>query len=370
MHTGFNKYFMLSYADLRSIHIELTTRCNARCPMCMRNYRGLDYNSGYPLCELTLDNFKKIVTPEVLQHLIRPMPHDPVNDGTFRSKYPGFMGLLFNGNLGDFASASDAVDIVEYVSQYNVPVRIQTNGSARSPEWWARLAFPNVVVGFALDGLADTHSLYRQDTDWHRVIRNASALIAAGGRAWWRFIPFDHNRHQKQQCEQLSRELGFENFVEIYDGRDTTPVFDRRGNFSHSIGVPYSNVDISTLLHSHIANLISVPRHANDIENLKIGCIHKKNREIYLAADGSIYPCCFLGFYPKTMNHPGNQQLSPMVQENNALEFGLEHCMQWFNTVEQSWSRPSIQQGRLYQCVASCGGREFNATSQAAAKSN
>ena len=56
---------MLKLADVRQIQIELTTRCNARCPMCMRNYRGVDYNSGYPLCELSLSDFKKILTPDI-----------------------------------------------------------------------------------------------------------------------------------------------------------------------------------------------------------------------------------------------------------------------------------------------------------------
>jgi hypothetical protein len=43
----------------------------------MRNYRGSEFNSGYPLCELSLTDFKHIVTPELLAQLIRP--EAPVN---------------------------------------------------------------------------------------------------------------------------------------------------------------------------------------------------------------------------------------------------------------------------------------------------
>lgn len=321
----------------------------------MRNYRGMDYNGGYPLCELSLEQFKHIVTPELLQQIMRPEPRQ----GTFQPVLHTRRGVTFNGNLGDFASARDAVEIVEYLIEHNVPVYINTNGSLRTPQWWARLANPNVVVGFALDGLADTHHLYRQDTDWHKIIANAQALIAAGGRAWWRFIPFDHNRHQESQCQALAQELRFERFENIYDGRNNGPVFDRTGKFSHQIGQdsrPADTVpDIKPLLQNHITWYdAKTIRHPKDTPELDMRCVHQVNREIYIAADGSVYPCCFLGFYPHTMNHPGNQELRELVMENNALEYPLEHCLQWFDRVEQSWQHASIATGRTYQCVVTC----------------
>ena len=55
------------------------------------------------------------------------------------------------------------------------------------------------------------------------------------------------------------------------------------------------------------------------------------------------------------MNHPGNKELAPLVTEKNALEYPLEHCLQWFDRVEEAWSNPSIADGRPYQCVRSCG---------------
>lgn len=350
---------MLKFDEVRRVHVELTTRCNARCPMCMRNYRGYEYNSGYPVCELDLAQFQHIFTPERLCIIMQPDP--PIN-GRVPINY-NFQGFSFNGNLGDFASARDAVEIVRYLVSHKVPVMINTNGSLRTPDWWAQLAHPSVEVGFAIDGLADTHHLYRQDTDWHRIIRNARALIAAGGRAVWRFIPFDHNRHQEQACEEMARDLGFERFENIYDGRDNTPVFNRDGTFSHQIGFDSRPADVTPdlqgLLHSHVTwydkNRVRLD---NDTDTLSINCIHKRNREIYVAADGSVYPCCFLGFYPGQMRHPGNDELALLVKENNALEYPLEHCLEWFDSVEATWREASIKQGRLYQCVRSCGSRQ------------
>jgi MoaA/NifB/PqqE/SkfB family radical SAM enzyme len=331
------KYLMLKLDQIRQIHVELTTKCNARCPMCPRNYRGLEYNSGYPDAELSLADFQHILGPVVQQ-----LTH-----------------VNFNGNLGDFASARDALKIVKWLAEYNINININTNGSLRNEEWWSQLALPRVTVGFALDGLADTHALYRQDTNWNKIVANARALIAAGGRAEWRFIPFEHNRHQQDECKKLAEELGFVMFNNIYDGRDSGPVFSRTGEYSHQIGkntVPANQVPkINDMVQDHITwfDHQTVQSH-KDVPKLKIRCQHLLRKEIYIAADGSIYPCCYLGFYPDSMNHAGNSQTKELVQENNALEYDLAHCLSWFDRVEQTWAKDSIADGRLYQCVNSC----------------
>ncbi len=325
---------MLKLQHIQSVHVELTTRCNARCPMCMLNYRGSDFNSGYPDAELLLEHIKHILTPEVLEQV------EHVN---------------FNGNLGDFGLARDAAEIVEYLVVNRTGVSINTNGSMRSKSWWRRLALPNVTIGFALDGLSDTHNLYRQDTDWNRVIENATAFIAAGGRAIWRFVPFDHNRHQEAECRRLAKEMGFIDFENIYDGRDSGPVYTRTGEFSHWLGPVGDPPPIKDMLQSHITWYDSkTVKISKDTATLNLRCRHKMAKEIYLAADGTVYPCCYLGFYPHSMNHPGNQELAQLVAENNALEYPLEHCLDWFDRVEQSWSQASIRDGRTFQCVNTC----------------
>jgi MoaA/NifB/PqqE/SkfB family radical SAM enzyme len=161
----------------------------------------------------------------------------------------------------------------------------------------------------------------------------------------------------------LATALGFARFENIYDGRDNGPVFTRTGQYSHQIGhdtrpahiVP----DVQALLHNHKTwfnhRTIQIVK---DQPELTISCEHKRQEEIYIAANGTVYPCCFLGYYPDTMHHPGNEQLQELVHENNALEYDLEHCMDWFERVEQTWKLASIAEGRLYQCVNTCGGRK------------
>jgi len=326
---------MLTLDQICLLHVELTTTCNARCPQCMRNFHGFEYNSGYPITQLTLEQFKHIVNPKLLSQLDR---------------------IMFNGNLGDFGLASDAQEIVEYILQNSdAKIKIETNGSMRTPNWWARLCDPRIRILWALDGMADTHSLYRQDTDWHRVIANAQAHIQAGGNSVWKFIPFDHNRHQLEQCQTMSQDLGFVDFVVYDQGRNHGPVFSRQGEISHWLGPANEDAPIlDEMLVNHVTwfDHRTAPEWINETD--RINCKHISAKELYIAADGSVYPCCWLGFYPTTMAHAGNDQLRGMVNKNNALEYDLETCMAWFAEVEASWAKPNMASGKLYHCLNNC----------------
>ena len=94
---------------------------------------------------------------------------------------------------------------------------------------------------------------------------------------------------------------------------------------------------------------------AHGREGCVIKCQHIQDKGLYVSADGSVYPCCFLGFYPGHMNHPGNSQLVKIVRQNNALEYDLDHCIKWFDQIQESWKLESTAQGKLVTCVNSCG---------------
>ena len=46
--------------DLKKIEVELTTRCNARCPGCARTLKG-ETNPDVELADITLENYKKVL---------------------------------------------------------------------------------------------------------------------------------------------------------------------------------------------------------------------------------------------------------------------------------------------------------------------
>ena len=53
-------YIMINYTEIKHCEIELSSYCNAVCPLCPRNLFGYKYNTGYTERNLTLAEIKKI----------------------------------------------------------------------------------------------------------------------------------------------------------------------------------------------------------------------------------------------------------------------------------------------------------------------
>ncbi len=341
---------MIDYKNIRSVHLEISTRCNAACPLCPRNSSGYDEDLGYPLTDMTLPQVKKIFNPTFLRQL---------------------NSILINGNFGDFVTARDNAEIVEYFVQCNprIQINISTNGSAGKPELWQRLGkLRNVKIGFALDGLENTHILYRQNTNWQTVINNAKKFISTGGYAIWRMIKFQHNSHQIESCKQISKELGFKRFDLLDHGRDSGPVYDRYGNYSYHLGNKPVSLQPGYPARIELWKEWSVNGSLPETRSIeyktipikqKIECMAKRFSQIYITANGEVYPCCWLGLYPGLKyQHPWQQdnfQVKALIKENNALEVGLEQAILWMSAVEESWNKQSYSDGRLFHCDNYCG---------------
>ena len=333
---------MIDYDDIRDVHLEISTLCNAACPLCPRNFRGYPYNNGYPELNFTLEHARKIFKPDFLKQLTC---------------------IHINGNYGDIVMNPEAVDIVQYFREHNknLKIDISTNGSARNQTFWQDLATCDAEVFFCLDGLEDTHHLYRQNTSWQTIIKNAKTFISAGGRAVWKFVKFDHNIHQLNACHQLSKDLGFGRFETVDRGRNIGPVFDKHGNYTHSIGKYSGPTEFELLFHKKKTDEVLLEDIAGGREpNKTLSCYTITKKSIYIAANGDISPCCWIGFYPGTYGsgeylQAVNSQLKPMISKNNALEYSLEDCIQWFNSVKQRWNYTTYEQGRLVVCDNNCG---------------
>jgi sulfatase maturation enzyme AslB (radical SAM superfamily) len=238
---------------------------------------------------------------------------------------------------------------------------ISTNASAR-PTIWEPLGKLGVTILFTIDGLEDTHKLYRQYTNWAMIINNAKTFIDAGGQAQWKMIKFDHNKHQIDECRALAAELGFTSFDLIDQSRSSGPVFDREGNLTHILGAetPKEPTVWSELKASkdwfkdHVQSNILTFYHEKPVPT-SIACKAEANKEIYITATGEVYPCCWTGFYPGQMFHPGNEQINEIRKENNALEYGIEHSIAWFVEFDRSWKQTNYESGSLHTCNNTCG---------------
>ena len=175
---------MYHYKFIRRLDLELSSLCNAECPLCPRNVFGHPTNTGYVERNLTLDDVKHIFKPEFILQLKQ---------------------INACGNFGDIVMNPDTPAIIQYFREHNPTANIivSTNGGARDRSFWTDLAGNTDRIFFAIDGLEDTHNLYRRNTDFKTVLTNAQTVRDAGGKTSWIFIVFYHNLHQIEKARQL-----------------------------------------------------------------------------------------------------------------------------------------------------------------------
>ena len=108
---------MYNLSDIRSIHFEITSKCQARCPMCPRRIKGGPLRPGMVLDEVDLKTFITWFPKDFIQQL---------------------NNLFMCGNLGDPLIAKDTLKIFKYLRQINpsISLEMHTNGSGRSKKWW------------------------------------------------------------------------------------------------------------------------------------------------------------------------------------------------------------------------------------------
>ena len=296
---------MFNFNELKQIHLEISSNCQASCPMCTRNIHGGLENKLLPIDNWTIDRFKTIINYEVIQQV---------------------ESIYFCGNYGDPLLNNDLLEMIEYSVEIrsDIDIRIHTNGSLRSKDWWKRLAtiLPKKhIVVFALDGLADTHSLYRIGTDFDKIIENAKAFIDAGGRAEWAYLRFQHNEHQVDGARAMAKELGFIDFVMKDSSRwiinTKFPVYNKEGETTHYLE-PSQYTTLKFIDKKVLDN------YKNILTQTKIDCHALKIKEIYITAQGNVFPCCWLAMVP----------YQPMDTEAEVLPIRVEILRQYYELVE------------------------------------
>lgn len=255
---------MTDLTKIKWLHVEATTRCNAHCPACPRNNNGFGVVDFLTIQDLDINRFV-----EVLDML------------------PNLNSVQFCGNYGDAISAKNINDLIDIVVERKLFFQLHTNGSLKTIKWWTNLANKlkniNHNVWFALDGLEDTHSVYRQGTNFNKIIENATAFITAGGTATWQFIPFQHNQHQLKQCIALSRKLKFKDFKIVKSSR--TPEFAR-----HYITGEEYEIKPFQFNKNYNNRELSVSLKTVTIDD----CMHLNLPSLYLNANGILSLCCYL----------------------------------------------------------------------------
>ena len=317
---------MYKFEDIRDVHLEITSKCQAKCPMCPRRINGGPMNPFIKLDDITLDRFKEWFPRQFIQQL---------------------NSMFMCGNLGDPIISRDTMEIFEHLREVNPRMKLSmhTNGSAREQNWWKELAKHRVIVTFGIDGLEDTHHLYRISTDFNKIIDNAKAFIGAGGYAKWHMLVFEHNEHQIEEAKQMSEDLGFKMFTTKNTTRfkdDHFQVIDEKGNPLHKLRPSEKS-----------KAMIPMMNEASKDNKPNIICKAKKYNQIYVSACGNVSPCCWLDVEWMPPTQPSRMDYMKKINKfPNLYKESLKDIFDsnFFQDIESTWEITPLR-----ECSRQCG---------------
>ena len=347
---------MYRIENIKNIHLEITQKCQAACPMCDRNQNGGDLNPHINLDELSLEDCKRIFSHEFISQLD---------------------SMYMCGNLGDAIVANDTLEVFEYFRSCNskMHLSLNTNAGAREPEWWKKLAEifgSNGHVIFSVDGLSDTNHIYRQNVQWSKVEQSMDAFISAGGRARWDFLIFEHNQHQVEQAEKIAMEKGFEKFIAKKTGRYVTTTSDakqshqavnRKGQETTELKKPNEKYQNQALKKQQqiIDKYGSMDAY---YDATPVVCKVTKNNSLFISAEGLALPCCWTAgrMYKWWQTDPRVEQIWQFIDRAGGKDKldarqGLEKVFATgiFEDIASSWNKNSCADGKLKVCAMKCG---------------
>ena len=238
--------------SIRQLTTELTFRCNARCPACHRQ-KPLSINLNDKKYTITFDNFKKLFYPDLLRKM---------------------EWLVLNGNFGDSIMNKQFREIISYVKEHDTRILIHTNGGIHTNDYWTdvgNILTDKDIINFDLAGLHDTPHIYRINTEFENVFNNAKSVIATKRpQVHWKYIVFEHNKHQVEEARKLANDNGFTTFSTVKTSRDV---------FAPSTG---------KFVHSKKTQAYKQAKR-------EIHCVWDNWGKWYVSPEGLVFRCCWTG---------------------------------------------------------------------------
>lgn len=335
---------MIEQDKIRIVHVEASSRCNSHCPMCSRYTADGHIQPNLKEEDLSANIFYKLFTPEFTRQLDHVYFSGVYGDPCLNKLLPEFVNYLIDNGCGS--------------------VSIDTNGGYRNEDWWASLARPKVMINFALDGTDnETLDRYRIGVIYDKVYANLKAYVAAGGEAQWNFIVFKHNEHQVEAAKKISKELGIKFRLKVtqkFRGKKNFKVLVK-GNHISTLEPP----EQEEFRHSNVGKQEHIPfvsfnfdiKNYTKLNQNKITCKSLERKELYLAANGLLMPCCYLGTH--THDSPGSWNFN---KNYDTTEFDLrlhsvEKILNQMYKISDKWN-DTIENGNLITCLHTCGNTE------------
>lgn len=341
----FYKYCMPTSLDqITSLALEVTSHCNLKCPQCGRTSTDGRFASQY----LQLRHWR---TDALLPHL----EIERLNNLKF---------VRIEGDNGDALMHPGIEEIIQHF--YDAPskpvILIFTNGSMRSTDWWRSLGknFPDrLVMQFSIDGLSNTNHLYRVNSDYDKIIKNAQAFIEGGGLATVRSIIFKHNEHQVQEIHDTMLGLGFKQLIMIPNDVTRFWTGDRYevyvdGIKSHDIyPTRYKQQDLNKYCYKNHGLVLRGPQRIDG----KIICPGIAGSELTVTYLGHVIPCCMV-HSDYDYKIPANDLWRSIVGDRSKVDLHKRSISEILSDPDLYFHRleMSLRDSKIHQtCSSYCG---------------
>lgn len=334
--------------NIKQVELEITSNCNAACPGCARTiHKDILQIQSFSFTELQ-----------------RIFPPADYTDVVFK----------FCGVLGDPVTHPEFVSMVDYIIKNNGNVDVSTNGSIGSKNDWERLGKISkdhngkLRIKFCIDGHKETNHIYRVNTKFDVIERNLNAFTknAHHGSSWWVFIVFDHNEHEldiaKKHAESIGLKFvlrtGMRNSYYTWVAKIGKKNNKTEKNITTTGSKEHSKKNIVDELDKFIAEYKTDIIDENKVKEItdSIVCSYVHEKEIFIASDLTMWPCCFL-YDSAFKNQEGIiDKLNKFELNWNNLKYhSIEEIQEhpWFRfLIKESWNPK--HKLHISRCIKSC----------------
>jgi MoaA/NifB/PqqE/SkfB family radical SAM enzyme len=346
-----NEKLMLQFDYLTTfsaIQVELSTVCNSLCLGCVRTSENFNEIKGKIPKNKFLDAQKFV---EIF---------NSCNGKKIRR-------VEFCGNIDEPLAHPEFIKILEelYAINPQLVIQIHTNGGLRSTDYHHKMAEIHrkfdrrSCIRYGIDGIYETHSFYRQNTDFNKAMNNMKAAIAGGSRVIWQFLIFPWNDHQVSDARAIAEKIGCAEFW-LRPDRSGVSILGREG-------VMNKKAELFVPARKNTTFELPVRKQGEEII-----CRFLRNNEgtLFLSWEGKVWPCCFHA----NVFYESDEKISTFKDSilkgyeedfNDLKKFSFDEILehQFFrDNLMRSWSNSGDE--RAWRCVEKCRSTRVRASDQ------
>lgn len=251
---------ILDYSKVEYAEFDLSTRCNAKCPLCYRNYKA--FKEHYP------NNIERDLSELKAQI----------------AEFPNLKWIYLVGSISEPTMYSHFLELVQHIKTRGILIELCTNGSTRNPKFWkdlGRLLTTEDKVYFTICGSTqELHETYRRGTNLAKILENARALRSVTACDYAQCIRFSYNNADFESA--AFKELIGE-FTHIY----MTETFIQQPREMYR-----NDFDWDTFKPAH-SKFDDIQKLANSLKvgSFKCDCESIEYKKIQVDVYGNVYPC-------------------------------------------------------------------------------